>query len=108
MGATLLIVIFATIDLSRFMATRTSLRAAVSDLSRIALVNRALTSADAKTTAMARAPLLQSARLSMTVTHNPTAATPSVQVAATYTFDFVIPVFGAARRTLRADVTTPY
>jgi Flp pilus assembly protein TadG len=107
-GATLIIAIVAAIDFSRFMAIRTSLRVAVSEVSRAAIVNNTLTNTAGKTIALARAPLLQSALLTMTVTHNAGAATPNVQVAATYTFTFVIPVFGAAQRTLQANVTTPY
>lgn len=107
-GATLIVAIMATVDMSRFLATRTSLRAAVSDVSRAALVNRTLGNTDAKARALARAPLLRSSRLTMTVTHNTAASPPNVQVSATYTFSFVIPVFGAGTRTLRASVTTPY
>jgi Flp pilus assembly protein TadG len=109
-GATLIILILATIEISRFMAIRTSLRAAVSDISRVALVNPSLSSADAKTRALTRTPFLRSSLLTMTVavTRNAAGTPEIVQVSASYSFTFVVPVFGAPNRTLSASVTTPY
>ena len=103
-GTIFLSCMFAVIDLSRYVASRTALRAAAGEVIRAAVTDTALAGCTApKTLAAAGAPVLQAALLNVCVVRG----TDTVRVDADYTFTFVIPVFSRTPRILRATVTSP-
>lgn len=97
-------VMFAVIDLSRYMASRTALRAATAEVIRAAVTDATLAGCSTpKTLAVAGAPVLQATLLNVCVVR----ATDAVTVNADYTFTFYVPVFSRTPRTLRTSVTSP-
>jgi Flp pilus assembly protein TadG len=104
-AATLVIALIACIDLGRYVATRTALRAAVGEVARAAMTDTAITGAETpKALALSRVSLLAAEQLSIQVNR----AATSVTVQASYNFSFISPFFGTAKdRTLAATVTTP-
>jgi Flp pilus assembly protein TadG len=103
--ATFVVALIACIDVGRYVATRTALRAAVGEITRAAMTDLTLTgSSTPKTLALSRVSLLDPAHFSIQVNR----AATTVTVQATYNFSFISPLFGADRdRTLSASVTTP-
>jgi len=103
-AAFLIIVLAGTMDLGRFLATRTALRAAVGEVARAAMTNTALTGCSTpETYALSKVAMLDAAALGVCVTR----ATGSVTVSASYSFTFIVPILGTAPRTLSASVTSP-
>jgi Flp pilus assembly protein TadG len=103
-GTIFLSVLFAVIDLGRYVASRTALRAATAEVVRAAVTDMTLSGcAMPKTLALAGAPVLQAALLNVCVVR----ATDVVTVSADYTFTFHMPVFNRTPYTLRASVTSP-
>jgi Flp pilus assembly protein TadG len=103
-GTLFLTVLFAVIDLGRYMASRTALRAATAEVIRAAVTDATLTGCTVpKTLAVAGAPVLQAALLNVCVVR----AADVVTVNADYTFTFHMPVFNRTPRTLRTSVTSP-
>ncbi|PWS34190.1 hypothetical protein DFH01_26550 [Falsiroseomonas bella] len=104
-AATLVIALIACVDVGRYVATRTALRAAVGEVARAAMTDAAITGSETpKALALARVSLLDPAQLTIQVNR----AATTVTVQASYTFSFISPFFGAEKdRRLAASVTTP-
>lgn len=100
---------FASIELARYVGTRTALRAAVGEVARMSLTDAALDGCTApKTMALARTQLLSAAALNMCVQRPANAASPQViRVTASYTFNFLISAFNKTPRSFAATVEYP-
>ncbi|WP_372624087.1 TadE/TadG family type IV pilus assembly protein [Falsiroseomonas sp.] len=109
-GAAFFLLLFACIDVGRYVASRTALRAAVSEAVRGVMTDPSLAVGDAaKNYALARTAILNGAYLTLTASRvEPTASTAgSVTVNASYVFTFVVPGFPREPMTLNANVTSP-
>ncbi|HEV7265131.1 MAG TPA: TadE/TadG family type IV pilus assembly protein [Falsiroseomonas sp.] len=109
-GAAFFLLLFACIDVGRYVASRTALRAAVSEAVRAVTTDASLTGCDApKTYALARTAMLIAANLTLCASRvEPTgSAAGSVTVNASYVFTFVVPGFPHEPMTLSADVVSP-
>ncbi len=102
-GALLLATALACMDMGRYMASRTALRAAVGEVVRAAVTTPTLTGCEApETYALTRVSMLDPAELTICVTRG----TTTVTINASYRFAFVVPLLGEPR-TLTAVVTHP-
>jgi Flp pilus assembly protein TadG len=102
-GAIFLSVMFGVIDLSRYVASRTALRAAVGEVARAAITDTTINSTTARTLALAHGPVLTPTLFNISLSR----ATDSVTVSADYTFTFLMPGFGSTPRVLSASITSP-
>jgi Flp pilus assembly protein TadG len=101
----LLLFILGVVEFSRFLATRAAFHSAIAEVARRALVTPSMRgdNAAAKTYALDSGILLRADALSITMTPPVTGGT-TFTVAGTYTFSFVIPIFGSGTRTFSATV----
>jgi Flp pilus assembly protein TadG len=109
-GATLFLVLFACLDVGRYVSARTALSAAVSEAVRVVMADPAMAGCDApKTFALARTAVLAAANLTLCATRVEPASgnAGSVTVNASYTFSFVMPVFSSEPVTFSTTVTSP-
>lgn len=109
-AATLAVALVACIDIGRYIATRTALRAAMGEVARAAMTDATLDGDSApKTFALSRVSLLDPALFAITVTRLPAGGpTTSIRVTASYTFSFITPLFGNRARSLTPQpLTTP-
>ena len=96
--------LFASVELARYVGTRTALRAATGEVARMALTDSALVGCSApKTMALARTRLLSAPALSVCVTR----AATTVTVQSNYTFNFLISAFNRTPRSFAATVQYP-